>query len=260
MLSLGDRMKRYEETAESVLMTRCPIVIRCDGKGFHNFVKKVGAKRPFDGDFCSAMSHAMMFAASQIEGCLFGYTQSDEITLILRNDQSLESEPWFGNRVQKMCSIVSSMVSVAFNKYYPNESAFFDTRVFAVPNLDEAMNCLIWRQQDAVKNSISSAAYFEIGKEFGQKTAHKQLHGLNQNQRQELLFQKTGINWNDYPIKFKRGMATYKKETETFIVDGNKVVRKEWALDYEIPIFTQDRQFLVNILSVDRERAEKVNV
>lgn len=261
MQSLGDRIKQYEGAYDQRIINRLPVVIRCDGKGFSKWTKRIKAEKPFDESLSIVMGAALKGAASAIEGCLFGYTQSDEMTLVLRNDQSLESTPWFGNRLQKMCSVVSSMVTAHFNQAALRTFddwgetgpplAYFDTRVFAVPYIDEAINCLYWRQNDAVKNSISAACYYEVGKVAGKKTARKLMHGLNQKQQQELLFQKTGINWNDYPTKFKRGLGCRRVLRSVSIGDNDNVVRSSWELDLELPTFTKNREYLQDILSVE---------
>lgn len=253
--SLGDRMKKYEKVTDCVMPQRLPVIVRCDGKKFSKFTKKVNAARPFDDDFSTAMRNAMLYTASKIEGCLYGFTQSDEITFVLRNDQSLESVPWFDNRIQKICSVVSSMVTASFNRELSKISkwsdvetmAYFDTRVFVVPNVVEAQNVLVWRQNDAVKNSISCACYYEVAKTIGKKSARKLMHGLNQNQQQELLFKSTGINWNNYPVKFKRGVGC-RRITRELEINGNACTRSSWELDLDIPIFAQDKTYLTQIL------------
>jgi tRNA(His) guanylyltransferase len=246
--TLGDRLKRYENSYESQIIGRIPIIIRLDGKNFSNWTKKIHAIKPFDDMLSYRMANAMLATAEKIEGCVFGYTQSDEITFVLRNDQSLESTPWFNNRIQKMCSIASSMITAHFNDSI-SPSAYFDARVFAVPTIQESINCLVWRQQDCVKNSISCSCYCEVAKVHGNKTARKMMDKLNQKQQQELLFKETKINWNDYPAKFKRGIGCYKKEFET-IINNIPCNRTEWILDYELPIFSKEQIFLQNMLSL----------
>ena len=195
--TLGNRMKEYEATQRTTLMRRCPVIVRVDGKKFSRFTKVQKCEKPFDKCLTNAMQQAMIKTAKSIEGCVFGYTQSDEMTFVILNDQSLESQPWFGNRVQKICSVVASTVTAHFNStYFPygfEYPALFDARVFSVPNLCEAANALVWRQNDATKNSISASCFFEIAKVTGKKTAQKKMHGLSQKQQQELLFQETGI-------------------------------------------------------------------
>jgi tRNA(His) 5'-end guanylyltransferase len=248
--SLGDRMKEYERAYDISLTSRLPVIIRLDGKCFSKWTKKAELIKPFDGRLVNLMAEATVKTAEQIEGCRFGYTQSDEITFVLRNDQSLESTPWFGNRLQKICSVASSMVTHFFNKgcYFADNPAFFDARAFLVPNIEEAINCLIWRQNDCTKNSISCATYYEIAKKRGRRTARKLIHGLNQNQQQELLFSETGINWNDYPTSFKRGIGCY-RETFVKIVDEEEITRSAWQVEEELSIFTRNRNFLYSVFS-----------
>lgn len=249
--SLGDRIKKYEQIFDHAMLRRLPIIVRVDGKGFSRWTKKQKLEKPFDSNLCHAMSTTMLDVASSIEGCVFAYTQSDEMTFIMRNDQSVESEPWLGNRTQKINSIISSMVTAHFNAKMHGPLAFFDCRVFLVPSIVEACNAVIWRQNDATKNSISSACYYEVGKVVGRGTARKLMHGLNQKQQQELLFQRANINWNDYPTKYKRGIACYKILKEKVDNDGNTIIRKPWYLDLDIPVFTKQQEFLYEKLGFD---------
>lgn len=258
MTTLGDRMKAYEQSYETAIIGRLPVVVRIDGKGFSKWTKRVGAVKPFDDGLAKCMARTVEGVMNHVEGALFGYTQSDEATFVIRNDQSLESTPWFGNRIQKMTSIIASAATATFNHFAASTFnspplALFDARVFAVPDIQEAINCLVWRQNDATKNSISAACYYKVAEITGKKTARNMMHGLNQNQQQELLFSEANINWNDFPTKFKRGIGVYKK-TYNLIIDGNECTRSSLFIDTELPTFTQDRGFLEEILSVERDQ------
>lgn len=245
IVSLGDRMKRYEAASEQRLVRRLPVVIRIDGKRFSQLVKKLKVARPYDVSFMRAMTATALGVAKEMTGCVFGYSQSDEISLILRNDQSRESEPFLDNRLQKLCSIASSAATGWFNRRFQGMPApgLFDARVFLLPGLDEVKNYLIWRQQDCTRNSILNAAYWEIaakgsdedGNPLGKKTARKMIHGLDTGQLQELLFQQTGINWNDYDPRFKRGTGLWRDERKIETPAGT-AVRRPWVSG-EVPIF-----------------------
>lgn len=253
--SLGDRMKKYERAYDIYMPSRLPVIIRIDGKNFSKWTKKCKFRKPFDETLSYQMSHAMKDTVENIEGCMFAFTQSDEASFILRNDQSLETTPWFGNRIQKIISVVSSMFTAHFNKYAPSRGfpiAYFDARVFIVPDLTEVINYLIFRQNDAVKNSISAACYHEVANKVGKKTARKLMHGLNRNKQQELLFQETGINWNNYLTKFKHGIGA-RCITREFEIGDNTYTRSNWEIELELPIFTQDRQYLDDVLNAENE-------
>ena len=114
--ALAKRMKKYEAVPKNTLMRRTPVIIRVDGRAFHTFTK--GFQKPFDDVLVRVMQDTMKYLCENIQGCVFGYTQSDEITLILIDYKKLNSEAWFDYEVQKMCSIVASMATMAFNRFF----------------------------------------------------------------------------------------------------------------------------------------------
>jgi len=268
IVSLGDRMKRYEAASEQRLVRRLPVAIRIDGKRFSQLVKKLRVTRPYDASFMRAMTAAALGVVKEMTGCVFGYVQSDEISLILRNDQGRESEPFLDNRVQKICSIAASAATGWFNRRYQALAApaMFDARVFVLPSLEEAKNYLIWRQQDCTRNSILNAAYWEIaargkaedGSPLGKKTARKMIHGLKTDELQELLFQQTGLNWNDYDSRFKRGTGLWRKEKKVETPAGS-AIRRPWT-STEVPIFQtpEGKAWLDERLAFPEKEAQKM--
>lgn len=202
----GDRMKMYEnQTCGIRLIPRIPVIARLDGKGFSKFTK--GLKRPYDERLSNLMIETTKYLVKETNANC-GYTQSDEITLVWYTDK-IESSIYFDGRLFKMLSDLSAMASVYFNRrlveFLPEKSdkmPRFDSRVYNVPTLDEAVNSFLWREQDATKNSISMAAQSVY--------SHSQLMGKSGSDKQEMLFQK-GINWNDYWSHFKRGTYVQRK-------------------------------------------------
>lgn len=193
-MEIGDRMKEYEAIYSMRAMPNCPIMVRIDGKSFHNFTSNLA--KPYDANLMTAMDELTKELIS-FSGAVLGYTQSDEITLVLAK-KSREYEPFFNGRVQKLSSVLASFATATFPKYFQNEGkvALFDCRVFSVPTLSEATNCLLWREMDATRNSVQMAARSVY--------SHKECENKNAPQLQEMLFAK-GINFNDYPSRFKRG-------------------------------------------------------
>lgn len=271
--SLGDRMKEnYENRAKTYLVRRMPVIIRLDGKAFHTFTR--GLKKPYDEIFHNAMNATMKYLCENIQGCKLGYTQSDEITLLLTDYDTLTTDAWFDNNVQKICSVSASMATMAFNKFlreftdkYLKSAAFvnhyweedveeyahtlnkaiekgamFDSRCFNIPQ-EEVTNCFIWRQQDATRNAIQMLGQCNF--------THKELQGKSCNDIQDMLMLRKGINFNDMPTEFKRGVCCIKEEYypdpmpgyEDCAIDATSV-RTRWILDKEIPIFTQDRKYV----------------
>lgn len=241
--SIGDRMKEnYENRAKTKLLRRTPVIIRLDGKAFHTFTKEFN--KPFDEILALTMQKTMLALCKLVQGCVLGYTQSDEITLVLTDYTKLETSAWFDYDIQKVCSVSASIATLAFNRCFLNEiqkkyesiseltasvyyqawlkGALFDARCFNIPK-EEVTNCLLWRQQDATRNSINAVgqAYF----------SHRELQGLNVNQIQDKLFKEKGINWSDLPIYLKRGSCCIKQEINELSV---------WVIDNYIPIFKED--------------------
>ena len=273
--TLGDRMKNnYENITRYYLTRRMPVIIRVDGRSFHTFTK--GFKKPFDDVLVKTMQDTMKYLCENVQGCVLGYTQSDEISLVLTDYAELTTDAWFGNNLQKMCSVSASMATLTFNKAFNdnivkyidnnldadcgvtkdlteytkilinarNKGAMFDSRVFTIPK-EEVCNALIWRQQDATRNSIQSVGQANF--------SQKELHGKSCNDIQDMLMIQKGINWNDYSTTLKRGSCCIKADDSLTEYDevGNicgYTKRSKWVIDNEIPIFTQDRNYVERLI------------
>lgn len=237
--NLGDRMKdNYENRTRILLPRRNYTLLRIDGKAFHTFTR--GLIRPFDEGLIVDMDLTAAYLCKNIMGAKFAFVQSDEISIVLTDFDEITSQAWFDGNLQKIASVSASMATRAFNEARLNRLgtamkwAEFDSRVFQIADREEVINYFVWRQQDTVRNSISSVAQSLY--------SSKELHGKNTTDMQELIFQK-GINWNDYAPRYKRGRIivreVYEKEPT--------VIRSRWASN-DPPTFTQDREYLLNLL------------
>lgn len=210
--SLGDRMKFYEKFFGANLiyaMPMVPLIIRLDGKAFHTFTR--GLPRPFSAELIELMNETTKHLV-EITGACIGYTQSDEITLIL-HQSDYDSQIFFDGKIDKINSILASRCSLFFNKALPKflpqkveSNPVFDCRCFSVPNEVEAVNAIVWREQDATRNSIQMLGQAHF--------SHKRLQNKNQNEIQEMLWSEKGINWNDLEPGLKRGRYFQRKEVE----------------------------------------------
>lgn len=261
--NIGKRMKGYEYVTRTHLIRRTPAIIRVDGKAFHTFTR--GFKRPFDGALVAAMQRTMQFLCEGIQGCVMGYTQSDEISLLLVDYKKLDTAAWFDYNIQKCASVAASMATLEFNRAFWEEyyswfvsaisgglsdedraykdaldraegtGAMFDARVFNLPK-EEVCNYFYWRQIDAVRNSIQMVGQAHF--------SHGQLHGKSCDEIQEMLFQQCGVNWNDTPTHLKRGSACVRK------VFADVPSRPKWVVDTDIPMFVSDgRQYIDNLVN-----------
>ena len=277
---LGKRMKEYYEHVYRFGLTRrTPVAIRIDGKAFHTFTR--GFQKPFDDVLVKSMQETMKYLCENIQGCKLGYTQSDEITLILTDYDTLTTDAWFGYELQKMCSIAASMATMAFNKFFErnvfewkdtvfalsylghlnneispedlalletymkaiDKGAMFDARVFNIPK-EEVTNLVYWRQLDAARNSIQMVGQANF--------SHSELQNKSCNMIQEMLMTEREINWNDFPTHLKRGSCCIKKEVPC--TDRLVGYKTEWVIDTEIPMFRgEGREYIDELVYIEGE-------
>lgn len=204
--TLSDLSKFFEKNySPEVMMPLIPTIIRLDGNNFSKFTK--GLEKPFDESLTDLMIDCSKFLLEETNANI-AFTQSDEISLILYSD-SLKSPIYHNGEKQKILSKLTGKLVTFFNdkrqEYLPkhNKVANFDCRIYQVPSMKWACNQLLWRENDAIRNSISMLAQSL----FSQKI----LNGLTDNQMKELLLEDKGVKWNDLHPKFKRG--SYIKKT-----------------------------------------------
>ena len=270
--SLGDRMKTYEAVSKTRLVRRMPVIIRIDGKAFHTFTR--GFVRPFDDILMKTMDDTMKYLCENIQGCVLGYKQSDEISLLLVDYKSINTSAWFDDEVQKMCSIAASMATMAFNRSFEKNYDEYgreniedwdeggtnrtlsdkEQETLSLVNTyemtahrgamfdarvfnipkEDVANYFLWRQNDATRNSIQSVGQANF--------SQRQLHGKSCNQIQDMLFLEKGINWNDYPTACKRGTCCIRLTEDD--ING----RSRWVIDKEIPIFKDVGRYYIESL------------
>jgi len=218
---LGDRIKsQYEDRTRYSLPRRTYTLIRLDGKSFHTYTRNL--TKPFDNDLFEDIDGAIIAMLPEIQGAVFAYTQSDEISILLTDFATPNTDAWFDGNLQKMCSVSASIITAEFNKFrmwrrdivmdtvnkpldfstFP--MAYFDARVFTIPDRIEVMNYLIWRNQDCARNSVSMVAQSLF--------SHKELHGKNTKDKHDMMHEK-GVNWaTDYTDGQKNGRLIVKEE------------------------------------------------
>lgn len=252
-MKLDERMKKYEYVTRHYLMCRTPVIVRIDGKAFHTFTKCM--KKPFDHIFMESMQDTMKYLCENVQGCVLGYCQSDEISLLLIDYDTLETSAWFDNNISKIISITSSLASVYFNqqfyinlvdyrvKNYKSKNRdveyenrllanisslpIFDSRAFNLSK-EEVNNYFVWRQQDAIKNAIQmiGRAYF----------THKELENKNGQDIVDML-DNIKVNYHSYTTSEKRGTCCIKTD-------------KGWELDTEIPIFKDNKDYIEKLVYI----------
>lgn len=260
--SLGNRMKTYEDAFRINLPIRMPVIIRVDGKAFHTYTAK--CQRPFDVGLVECMNLTAIELCKQLQGCQVAYVQSDEISLLLTNYESFDTQSWFENNIQKMVSVAASIAGVTFSMEswriwgvdrIDCKPAYFDARAWVLPK-EEVCNYFLFRQQDATRNSVQMQARALY--------SHKQLDNKNSSQLQEMIFQK-GINWDTLPTTQKRGRCIVKQVRPKFAFNPKDQKmelsqRSEWIVDNEIPIFSQERKYIDKFVYLDELQPSIVSV
>ena len=282
---LGVRMKTfYEQIPKTKLMRRCPVAIKIDGNAFHTFTR--GFQKPFDEVLIKSMQETMKYLCENIQGCVLGYTQSDEITLILVDYKKLTSSAWFDYEVQKICSIAASMATMAFNKFFADnvekeilsnsdkegnvvddnleiihinhvhsmrKGAMFDARCFNIPK-EEVTNLVYWRQLDASRDSIQMVGQANF--------SHKELQNKSCNDIQDMLMAQKSINWNNLPTYQKRGSCCVRNKIviesdgamATAQLRDTSKSENEWIIDTDIPIFKgEGREYIDRLVFIGEE-------
>ena len=221
---LGERMKtQHEDRTRFSLPRRTYTIIRLDGKAFHTYTK--GLEKPFDDALIEDMDNSIISMLPHIQGAVFAYTQSDEISVLVTDFALPTTSAWFDNNIQKMVSVSASIITAEFNRFRDLRAykkikiensiggigsflnpAYFDSRVFTIPDRIEVLNYFIWRNQDCARNSVSMVAQSLF--------SHKQLQGKSTKEMQEMMFNEHNINWADYDQSKKNGRLIVKEEYE----------------------------------------------
>lgn len=240
--TLGDRMKAHENVPKLSLMGRTPVIVRLDGRAFHSYTKTM--PRPFYEPLHRCMLEATEYLVNEVDTCVLGYTQSDEVSLLLKDFTTIRTQAWFDNAQQKIVSNTASMFTAIFNELAPKyidpqylkyRFGIFDSRAFSIPEAD-VCNYFLWRQQDATRNSINGVGQAHF--------SQKQLNGKNTDEVQHMLLTEKNVNWNDFPAWARRGSCVRLNVSELGVPnDGPRNI-----IDTDIPIFSKSRNYVNDLL------------
>jgi len=244
-----DRIALYEDNSDYKLMPKLPIVISLSGRAFEKATSLL--KKPYCDKFAECMYATALRLSMDIDGAVFTYCFNDEIIIIVRNDQNLDTEAWCDNKIQKIASITSSLATLHINRCLSELNLdligdiTFSSKVFTVPNITEAINVMVSKQQLCFYKTVHLACFYELlNKDYDKNSIKEMLQGTSLDDKIQLLNQECNINFNDYPVSFRRGIACY-KQPKTI----NDTIKYKWTINYEIPIFTKEQSFLNNQFS-----------
>lgn len=226
--NLEDKCQYYRGLTDYRLLPNRDILVMLDGKNFSKLIKN-NFKKPFDDDFIDMMNKTAQFLCENVQGCKFAYTQSDEISLLITDYETTETDTLFGGRLCKIQSILASLATSEFNRQFilyniyhgdkrnigagdcvdiieKMKMAQFDCKAWVVPSQNDAFAWFLYRQLDCVKNSKQQTAQTYL--------PHKQLVGHNADEQIQMVAEKNGIDWYAFDNKYKYGRFVYKVEKQ----------------------------------------------
>jgi tRNA(His) 5'-end guanylyltransferase len=250
--TLRERISDYEEIADTKLLKKLPIIIVCNGRSFRKLTAPL--QKPFSTHFLEMMCAIMLKLCQEIDGSVIGYTFNDEIIIVSRNDNSIDTEAWYDNRIQKIVSVVSSIATLECLRLSKSKEInffgdpIFITKTFAVPNITEAINTLILKQQQAFNIAVYNTCFYELGKRYSSDVVNQTLADKSTQSKLEILSDECNIDFNMIGLPFIRGVAAY-RAPKIIHTDGGDKIRNKLILDTDLPLFAKDQNFLSNILN-----------
>lgn len=254
--SKQNRGFQYEEIANFKLLPRVPLIISVNGRSFSKVTSMLD--KPFSKSFAECLYSSLIRLIQEIDGAVFAYSCNDEIIIVARNDQGNDTTPWYENSVQKISSVVSSIITLHFNNFVTAmdldivSDPVFITKCYNTPNMSDAIGIIVNKQQRAIQSSLYFACFYELQKKYNKEDIVDMLGGSTTDDKINLLKQECGIDYNDYPMAFRRGVACYRTPT-VINFDGEQKIKNKWALDTDLPIFTKEHAFLQNIFKSGKD-------
>lgn len=249
--TLRERIESYEEESDRKLLKKVPVVFVINGRSFKKITSLL--VKPFSSEFMELMCATMIKLSHEIDGATFSYTFNDEIVIIARNDQNIDTGAWYDNKIQKMVSVASSLATLEFNRIANMNKVqlfgdpVFTTKAFVVPNITEAINVLVSKQQQAFHISLHLACFYELlKKKHNPDTVRQTLFEKSTTAKAEILFEECNIDFNNYPLPFRRGVAAYRVPKVVQTADGEELKNK-LTVDMDLPLFIKEHDFLGNI-------------
>jgi len=247
------RMRVFETAHDHCVLPGIYIVARLDGRSFTRLTKEV---HKFESPYDERFRDYMVATVEHLMNCgldiIYGYTQSDEISLLF----ALEADT-FSRKLRKLNSVLAGEASAKFSLLL-GDNGCFDCRISQLPNLGEVVNYFRWRSQDAHRNSLNAHGYWCLRRDGHSATpATKMMEGLSVADKNELLFQH-GINFNDLPNWQKRGVGLYWEEYQKpgyNPITGENVSasRRRIRRDLNLPMKDEYSAFIAELVSENRE-------
>lgn len=245
---LDKKMRLFERSMDQLVLPELYIVARLDGRGFTKLTKELlDLERPFDIRFRDAMIQTTKHVMNCGFNILYGYAQSDEISLLFQPDDNS-----FGRKTRKLTSVLAGEASACISLSL-NTVAAFDCRIIPLPNENLVSDYFRWRAEDANRNALNAYCYWKLRDQgLSSSSVTSKLNGLSIGDKNELLYQQN-INYNDLPAWQKRGIGFYYTTTTKESYDPVKqkkveIERRILLCDTDLPMGSSYSNFLKDIL------------
>jgi tRNA(His) 5'-end guanylyltransferase len=248
--SLTDRINSYQELSDHQLMKRLPVVIVLNGRSFSKLSSLVD--KPFSPDFMELMIAAMVKLCQEVDGVIFAFTFNDQIVVAMRNDQTSNTDAWYNNKIQAIVSAASSLATLEFNKIKDTKDikllgdAVFTAKTFVVPSIMELTNTIIHMQQNCFHTALSQACFYELLKRYNSDEVKQMLAGKSPKQKSEILYEECKIDFNSYPLPFKRGVGAYRSPK---LNPKSQEIKHKLIINDELPLFSHEKDWLFSIFN-----------
>ena len=241
-------MRIYETAHDHCVIPGVYIVARIDGRCFTTLTKdKHRFEAPYDPKFRDMMSATVEHLMQCGFKVLYGYTQSDEISLLLDLDENT-----FERKERKLNSVLAGEASAKFSLLLGDIGAF-DCRICQLPSRQLVIDYFRWRNEDAHRNAINAHCYWSLRKEgVSPAESSAKFTRMSVAEKNEFLFKK-GINFNDLPSWQKRGIGVYWENYEKSGVnpisgETVKASRSRLKVDLDLPMKDQYSDFIASIV------------
>lgn len=201
---LDKQMREFEQSLDRTMPDDIYLVARLDGHGFTRLTKTDwDLKKPFDERFKDVMCITLRRLMECNFKVVFGYTQSDEISLLFHCDDKI-----FGRKERKLLSILASEASVAFSMA-AGRRGVFDCRLVPLPSADNVIDYFRWRQEDCLRNALEAHCYWLLrGNGLTPSDANRTIAGMS-NENKKRLLEENGVYFDDMPLWQRRGIGMY---------------------------------------------------
>lgn len=247
--SLADRIRSYQDLSDYQLLKQLPVIIVLNVRSCSKLTSLID--KPFSADFVELMISVVAKLCQDVDGIVLSYTYNDQIVLAIRNDQTPTTDCWYNNKIQPIVSAASSIATLEFNRVRVEKNiklfgdAIFTAKTFAVPNIIELTNVIIHMQQNCFHKSLSESVFYELLKLYPSEEVTRMLAGKTPKQKSEILLEKCKVDYNSYPIAFKRGIAAYRAPK---LNTKNGQIKNKFIINDELPLFSQQKDWLLQIL------------